>query len=231
MVKPKYTNEIIEDDSYISVNTTNTEQVEYKAPEEMFQAKELCHYKIIDRFFKKCSDENINKMIDIIHEKSDISLRILEWYVTKYTKKKTSKKDSKIETFDIKLSYKIQLRSYKKRYFDPFRRGQKFFYYFGNKENGKYIHTTLGQLNFFKWLFSNNILEDFIKNKKQITSEFSVTKKCDDTPKKKRKTKEQTSSSSKNASCSEESDDKSVNMKATKDIDSDGKVKIILRFN
>ena len=145
-------------------------------PVNFFTVKELCYYKTIDKFYKICSNENITKMIDIIDGKSNISLRILDWFVTKYSKKKIDCYTNKeAEIFDVRISYKSQLKSYKKRYFDPFRRRKKFVYYFNNT----YINTTLGQLNFFKWAFSNNILIYVDKNLKHISKEMNIANKED----------------------------------------------------
>ena len=57
-------------------------------PKDFFTVKELCYYKKIDKFFTGCTKENIIKMIDIINGKSSISLRVLDWFVTKYSKKR-----------------------------------------------------------------------------------------------------------------------------------------------
>ncbi len=87
--------------------------------DQMFSVKEMCLYRSIDRFFKEeCSIENITKMIDIIEGKSNVSLRILDLFVTD--------SENFIDTFNIKIGYKSQLKTYKRQYFEPFRRRQKF---------------------------------------------------------------------------------------------------------
>ena len=197
-------------------------------PAKFFDVRELCHYKLIDNFFKKCKQENIDKMLDIINGKSDISLRILDWFVTKYSKKRIDcgvSKDS--DMFDVRVSYKSQLKSYKKRYFDPFRRRRKFVYYFSNTKS---INTTLGQLNFFKWAITNNIIEYVEKNLKQISKENNQSNR--EEKKKKKKRKEET--------VKKNSDKKPTRKKKTKtdkikinpiNIVDDGKSKTVLRFD
>lgn len=54
----------------------------------LFTKKETCYYKMIDKFFKDCTDDQITKMLEIINKESEISLRILDWFVTRYAKKK-----------------------------------------------------------------------------------------------------------------------------------------------
>ena len=64
-------------------------------PVKFFDPKELCYYKKINTFYGSCSNEQIQMMIDIINSgaknkiatKSKISLRVLDWFVTKYSKK------------------------------------------------------------------------------------------------------------------------------------------------
>ena len=145
-------------------------------PEKFFLKKEFCYYKKIHKYYQLCPSKNIDKLIEIISGKSKLSLRILDWFVTKYSKKKIDCGISiNNEPFDVRISYKSQLKSYKKKYFDPFRRYKKFIYIF-NVSN-KTIVTTIGQLNFFKWAFSTNILQYVEKNLKPISKEMNLSNK------------------------------------------------------
>lgn len=155
-----------------------------------FNSKETCCYKDVDKYFKKSGVCTIKKMIDIIEKESDISLRILDWFVTRYSHKNDTSyklRESDPDDINIHISYKAQLKSYKKRYFDPFRRRQKFKYYYDSYDkNGKkkWILTTIGQLNFFRWAFSNNVIDYVEKNHKNISKAMNKSNKED----KKRKT-------------------------------------------
>jgi hypothetical protein len=157
-------------------------------PVKFFNQKELCHYKNINKYFKECYEKNpefITKMINIIEGKSDISLRILDWFVTKYSKKKIvcNGNVKNVEAFDVKISYKAQLKTYKKRYFDPFRRKKKFYYpcekegFIKIGDEIKHIYTTLGQLNFFRWAFTNGIVSYVEDNLSFIVSEMNIFNK------------------------------------------------------
>jgi len=203
--------------------------------------KELCYYKTIDKFFKTCSYENISKMIDIVEGRSNISLRILDWFVTKCSKKRINCGASKDnETFDVKISYKSQLKSYKKRYFDPFRRRQKFIYYFDDKQQ-RHMDTTLGQLNFFKWAFTHDILTYVENNLKSIGKEMNSSnkeekakkkKKIDDSKNSSEEKKTSKISSLKKKKRVKSNDTSSDNLKvnATKTME-DGEIKIVLKFD
>lgn len=181
-----------ESDSQVSDKSSHGDkkqpELKIENPNKFFNQKELCLYKKVDDFFKECYEknpENISKMIDIIEGKSDISLRILDWFVTKYSKKKiTCNGGTKnVEAFDVKISYKAQLKGYKKRYFDPFRRRRKFYYpcekdgFIVYESEFKHIYTTLGQLNFFKWAFSSNIVSYVEENLNFIISEMNLYNK------------------------------------------------------
>jgi hypothetical protein len=172
-------------------------------PEKEFNNKELCYYKMIDKYYKQvCSENNIQKMIDIIEGKSDISLRILDWVVTKYSKGKIELLNADDqEEFDIHISYKSQLKSYKKKYFDPFRRRNKINYQYSNVDKSKIINTTIGQLNFFKWAITHNIIKYVEDNLQLIVKAMNVSNKED----KKKKLLENKSKGSKSSIVSNKS--------------------------
>lgn len=115
-------------------------------------------------FYRK--DNNLQKMINIINGNSDISLRIVDWFATNYAKKYFTvypiKNNGDIIRFKVYMDYKLQLKAYSKRRFDPFCRWDRISIPY-NEIDGEYIQTTLGQLNFFKWAFENGII-DYVKN-------------------------------------------------------------------
>lgn len=114
-------------------------------------------------FFQK--DNNLEKIIPIISSQSKISLRVLDWFVTNYSKKlninyklkNTTTND--IMNFCIYNDYKLQLKAYNKRFFDPFCRGPRIIIKFELNRKIIKIKTTIGQLNFFRWSLTNNIIE------------------------------------------------------------------------
>lgn len=153
-----------------------------------FTKKEAMYYVTIHKFFKTCKMKDIEKMIDIINGESDISLRVLDWVVTRYAKKIMDFKNNDDEFFDMHISYKSQLRAYKKIYFDPFRRYCKFYYRYDPNNKKKKILTTIGQLNFFKWAFSNGIMQYVEINLDTITKAMNVSNKEDKHKKNKKNT-------------------------------------------
>jgi len=141
-----------------------------------FKAKELMHYKKLDNFFCQCSKEECQMMVDIINGNHLVSLRFLDWFVTRYCylyklSINIENKYMKEKDFNINISYKAQLKSFKKKYFDPFRRKKKFFYV--SEKNDLVILTTLGQLNFFRWAISYNIIKYTEENYRTIINKLS----------------------------------------------------------
>ena len=131
--------------------------------------------------------ENIHKMMNIINGESKISLRIVDWFVTNFAKKyytvydlPTTRTTGVVELtrFKVYNDYKLKLKAYSKRNFDPFCRWERISIPYDEE---KYMETTLGQLNFFKWAIENNII-DFIRNhytdiEEDMNSRNSTSKK------------------------------------------------------
>ena len=96
----------------------------------------------------------------IIQGQQDISLRIIDWFVTNYAKMHgtviTQRKGNNVVHFNVYLSYRSQLKAYSKHAFDPFRRRERITFFYDATHS---IETTIGQLNFFRWMIENNILE------------------------------------------------------------------------
>ncbi len=121
---------------------------------------------------------NINEIINIVEGNSNISLRLIDWFVTNYSKKYntviTKKQGNNIIHFSVYLSYRSQLKAYSKQLFDPFRRRDRTEYKY---DNDKILETTIGQLNFFRWVIQNDILNYIKNNLKDIEQDMIKTQK------------------------------------------------------
>ena len=102
----------------------------------------------------------IDMMKSIIDQNSVISLRILDWFITNYSKKYRTVIQTNKRTIDVYQHYKLQLKSFSKGQFDPFCRKNKILFYYTDND---YIETSCGQLCFFRWCFENDILT-YVKN-------------------------------------------------------------------
>jgi len=128
-------------------------------------------------YTKKC---NIDKIIPVINCSSDVSLRLLDWFVINYAKKKNiiitqpSGDGVGMKYFNVYLSYRAQLKAYSKQHFDPFRRRDRIDYYF---EKDRCIQTTIGQLNFFRWVIQNDIMDYIVEHGEEIEADMIRSKK------------------------------------------------------
>lgn len=106
-------------------------------------------------FYK--NNDHLETMLNIINGESSISLRIVDWFVTNYAKQKfTVYNLNSGNRFKVYNDYKLKLRAYSKKRFDPFCRWDRIVIPY---KNGKSIQTTLGQLNFFKWALENEVIK------------------------------------------------------------------------
>jgi len=104
-----------------------------------------------------CANDNLHKMLKIITGESKISLRIVDWFATNYAKKYYTLYviEDPMRRFKVYDDYKLKLKAYSKRRFDPFCRWERIEMPY---INGKSIETTIGQLNFFKWALENKVI-------------------------------------------------------------------------
>ena len=115
-------------------------------------------------FYK--NNDNLSRMLKIITGESKISLRIVDWFSTNYAKKNYTLYDMKNQNqenirFKVYFDYKLKLKAYSKKRFDPFCRWDRISIPY---ENGTCIETTIGQLNFFKWALENKVIDYIDEN-------------------------------------------------------------------
>jgi len=142
----------------------------------------------ISTYYTKTLDKR-NLLDKIIQSEYKISLRVIDWFITHYTREKnivvwldTKNNNALVESpthynadlkkFHIYLEYRAQLKSYTKMYFDPFRRHDRISFVI-TKRPLKVTETTIGQLNFFRWIFQNNILQYIEKHQEQIEEDMT----------------------------------------------------------
>jgi hypothetical protein len=121
------------------------------------------------------TNNNIMKILPIITSNSNISIRVIDWFVTNYSKKHNiiyELKNNDVngdKYFNVFLQYKCQLKGYKKRLFDPFCRKQRIAFHY---DENKCVVTTTGQLNFFKWAITYDVLKYVEDNLEAITNDM-----------------------------------------------------------
>ena len=116
--------------------------------------------------------EILDKMLNIINGESKISLRIVDWFSTNYAKKYyTVYALDNGNRFKVYIDYKLKLRAYSKKRFDPFCRWDRISIPY--KDNTS-IQTTLGQLNFFKWAIENEVVKYIEDNYEAIENDMNT---------------------------------------------------------
>jgi hypothetical protein len=132
-------------------------------------------------FYK--DDNNLSRMLKIITGESKISLRIVDWFATNYAKKyytlyNIHGSSGEIKRFKVYFDYKLKLKAYSKKRFDPFCRWERISIPYKNETC---IETTIGQLNFFKWAIENNVINFIEENyeviEKDMNSRNSTSKR------------------------------------------------------
>lgn len=162
-------------------------------------------------------NNNIDKILPILNGDSIISIRIIDWFVTNYSKENFTiyniidEDSGKLRRFKVYIEYKLKLKSFSKKRFDPFCRWDRInlpIHLFKSNHEQKlsqdiqYIQTTIGQLNFFKWALQNNILEYLSEHIDVIEHDMNNrNKKHNKTMKKELKTQCKLISKSKNIHC------------------------------
>jgi hypothetical protein len=144
-------------------------------------------------------NNNLDKILKIINGESQVSLRLIDWFATNYSKKFFTVymlKNSQGEDYRFKvyIDYKLKLKAYSKKRFDPFCRWDRINIPY---TNDTYVQTTIGQLNFFRWVLENKILDYVLKHYDEINKDMnkrnSTTKNRKEKGKQTRKTREELS--------------------------------------
>lgn len=115
-------------------------------------------------FYK--NEQNLTRMLKIITGECKISLRIVDWFATNYAKKyytlfTIDDGNNMFRRFKVYVDYKLKLKAYSKRRFDPFCRWDRISIPYKGETC---IETTIGQLNFFKWALENKVIDYIEEN-------------------------------------------------------------------
>jgi hypothetical protein len=145
--------------------TSNTFSIETKSD---LLLKTLKTYFTEDRF---------KIVLPIITGNSKISLRVIDWFVTNYSKK--NQIIYKITEYDdeyyinIHNHYRSQLNAYGKKFIDPFCRGKERILF--KVSDSQCIMSNLGQINFFKWAHQYKVLDYIDNNYSTIVKDMTDT--------------------------------------------------------
>lgn len=126
----------------------------------------------LQRFYAGRSD--ITEIVEMLQGTSDISLRVIDWFVTNFARTHNTSYILNDQEFLVYRDYKSQLKAYSKKLFDPFCRRERI--YFQVPNHGAFL-TTVAKLNFFRWAIEKDILGFIRKNQAAIEKEMNQSMK------------------------------------------------------
>ena len=147
-------------DTYTSDPQTRKRKIECK-PELVISS--------LQRFYS--SHPEIEKVLTYLTGDAPLSLRIIDWFVTKYSRKSFVRYPLNGQDFLVYLSYKGQLKAYSKQYFDPNCRRERIMFKIPNQDQ---FMTTIGKLNFFRWALESKILDYIEAHEEEIRTGYNT---------------------------------------------------------
>jgi hypothetical protein len=166
-------------DAYTSDPQTRKRKIECK-PELVISS--------LQRFYS--THPEINKVLTYLTGDAPLSLRIIDWFVTKYSRKNFVRYPLSGQDFLVYLSYKGQLKAYSKQYFDPNCRRERIMFKIPGHDQ---FMTTIGKLNFFRWALESKILDYIEAHEEEIRTGYNTYLK--DTTQTQKRVKNETASS------------------------------------
>jgi len=119
----------------------------------------------------------LEEVLPILTGSSPVSLRLIDWFVTNYSKKFNVSypltEDTTTRQFMVHFHYKRELKAYSKRLFDPFCRRERIS--FQIRGQAPIEETTVGQLNFFRWAIEKGVIRYILAHAADIERDMNVS--------------------------------------------------------
>lgn len=120
----------------------------------------------LDKYYDTHPDA-LEQLRSVLNGTSNISLRVLDWFVTNYSKKNNvSYMTSTGRHVIVYLAYKARLKAYTKRMLDPFCRWDRIPF--------RDVSTTVGQLNFFAWAHEDEIFQYLQSHLEEVQTDMDA---------------------------------------------------------
>ena len=123
----------------------------------------------LQRFYSGRDD--LNEIVDLLKGTSEVSLRLIDWFVTNFSKAHSTSYILNGQEFVVYMNYKNQLKAYSKKLFDPFCRRERISFQIPGHEA---FLTTVGKLNFFRWAIEKDILNYIKGHQVEIEKEMNT---------------------------------------------------------
>jgi hypothetical protein len=124
----------------------------------------------LQKFYAACEDKE--EVMKLLEGTSDISLRLIDWFVTNYSKQYNISYVLNGQEFLIYTNYKAQLKAYSKKLFDPFCRRERIMFQI---QGFPLFQTTVGKLNFFRWAIEKGVLNYMKLNLPRIEKAMNLS--------------------------------------------------------
>jgi hypothetical protein len=127
------------------------------------QTKQEILFNSLLQFFE---DERSMKILSNILIDNHLSLRLIDYFVTSYSKIFNIGYRIGDSVFNVFVGYKSILKGYNKKYFDVFCRRERVTIF--SHTHKRSIETTVGQLHFFSWAIRYNIFQYIQQHAREI---------------------------------------------------------------
>jgi len=112
----------------------------------------------------------LDKLLDIINGNTLITLRLMDWFSTNYAKKHFVVYNYNGKRINVYMDYKLKLKAYSKRRFDAFCRWNRINIPYNDNST---IRTTIGQLNYFKWIIEIGAIDYVSEHYDEIIADMN----------------------------------------------------------
>lgn len=126
----------------------------------------------LQRFYSSHPDKT--EIIGLLDGTSEMSLRLIDWFVTNYAKQNSISYILNGQEFLVYNNYKAQLKAYSKKLFDPFCRRERIMFQIVDTPA---FMTTVGKLNFFRWAIEKGVLNYITLNSAKIEAAMNANAK------------------------------------------------------
>jgi len=144
-------------------------QLESQTRKRKIQCKQELIISSLQRFYSVRDD--LGEIVELLKGTSEVSLRLIDWFVTNYSKTHSTSYILNGQEFVVYMNYKNQLKAYSKKLFDPFCRRERISFQVPGHEA---FLTTVGKLNFFRWALEKEIFNYIKDHQAEIEKEMNA---------------------------------------------------------
>jgi hypothetical protein len=161
--------EVLQQPSTLTMTQPPSNTPDPQTRRKKIQCKQELIVSSLQRFYSTRPD--LPELVKLLQGTSEISLRLVDWFVTNYSKTHSTSYILNGQEFVVYMNYKNQLKAYSKKLFDPFCRRERIQFQIPGHEA---FITTVGKLNFFRWAIEKDILTYIKLHQPEIEKEMNA---------------------------------------------------------